>query len=69
MNYYTTYIKRVYLDINYYRLKQYNDKVVLTKKNLLSMQWRVGLSFSWDTFDIERIIENKMISSDFARKW
>ena len=46
MNYYTTYIKRVYLDINYYRLKQYNDKVFLTKKNLLSMQWRVGLSFS-----------------------
>jgi hypothetical protein len=26
---------------------------------------RVGLSFSWDTFDIERIIGDKMVCSSF----
>ena len=29
----------VYLDTNYCGLKQCNDEVILTKKNLLSMQW------------------------------
>jgi hypothetical protein len=54
-----------YLDIDYCEFKQYNNEIILTKKNLLSMQLGVGLSFLWDTFGIERMIEDKMVRSGF----
>jgi hypothetical protein len=35
------------------------------QRNLLSMQLEVWLSFSYDTFNIEKIIRDKMIRSGF----
>jgi hypothetical protein len=38
-------------------------------KKLVKHAVRVILSFSWDVFGIERMIGDKMISSDFVWAW
>ena len=43
-------------------LEQYNDVIVLAKHAV-----GVRLSFSWDTFDIERMVRVRIVCSGFLR--
>jgi len=59
----------VYQDTDYCGSEQCNDRVVLAKKELVKHAVKVRLSFSRGAFDIERMIEEKIVSSDFAEAW
>ena len=47
-------------------LEQFNDRAALTTKSCNDCKRRMKLSFYWDAFDIERMIEKKMVSSNFS---
>ena len=47
-------------------LEQYNNGAVLAIKSCNDCKRRMKLSFYWDAFDIERMIEKKMFSSNFS---
>jgi hypothetical protein len=47
-------------------LEQCNDRAALPTKSCNDCKRRMKLSFYWDAFDIERMIEKKMVSSNFS---
>jgi len=47
-------------------LEQCNDRAALATKSCNDCKRRMKLSFYWDAFDIERMIEKKMVSSNFS---
>jgi hypothetical protein len=56
----------VYLDTKHCGLKQCNSRPALATQSCKGSGGRVGLSFCWDAFDIERKVEEKMVSSSFG---
>jgi len=55
----------MYLDIDYCRLKQYNDNIVFLPKKLVKHVVGSKIIFLWDAFEIERMIEDEMVCSGF----
>jgi hypothetical protein len=55
----------MYIDIDYCGLKQYNDNIVFLPKKLVKHVVESKIIFLWDTFEIEKIIENEMVCSGF----
>jgi hypothetical protein len=47
-------------------LKQCNDEVALATESWKDCRRRVGLSFHYDTFGIEGMVGEGMVSSDFG---
>jgi hypothetical protein len=57
----------VYIHIKHRGLEQCNGNPVLDIKSCNGGKGRVDLSFCWDAFDIERMIEEKIVSTSFGR--
>jgi len=47
-------------------LEQYNNSSALAKESCKDSEEGVRLSFQWDAFDIEWIVEEKMATSSFG---
>jgi hypothetical protein len=66
------YIKRArcpsyyYLDLKHCELEQCNGSSALARKSCKSNDGGVVLSFYWDPFDTECIVEEKMVTSSFG---
>jgi hypothetical protein len=58
----------IYLDIDYYGLENVMIELSLPKK-FVRHAVGVRLSFSWDSFGIERMIVDKIINSNFVGAW
>ena len=56
----------VYLDTKHYGLEPCSGRATLAIKNCKDCMGRVGLSFHWDAFSIEGMVEEKTVSVDFG---
>lgn len=56
----------VYLNTKHCRLEQCDDGATFSTKSWKNYRERVGLSFHWDTCDIEGMVEEKMVNSSFG---
>ena len=57
----------VYIDIKHRGLEQFNGSSVLDIKSCNGGKGGVSLSFYWDAFDIEGMIEEKIVGTSFGR--
>jgi hypothetical protein len=56
----------VHRDSWYCRLKQCNNRVVLTTEKYKDCRGRVGLFFYWNAFGIKNIVWEKIINVNFS---
>jgi hypothetical protein len=56
----------IYIDTKHCGLEQYNGSLAFDIKSCKGRRGGMGLSFRWGAFDIERLIEEKMVSTSFG---